>query len=329
MTQQALSQGIDAIRAGHIEEGARLLRIALKSEEVRGSMRALGWNWLAQTLTDPQDKLRCYNEALAADPQNEYARQHIEALLGQGLPPSAGASKAAPAPPSNVPEQQQTRRQPDVEVPPAQPSAPNIEQGQRAQAVDYNNYSPSQQQKPASQQSPQSFQQDPNAIYRTVGILDGPNGRGTGFFVTRNGLVATTRYVVGGARTITYELARGQRGSGQVVRSIPTLDLTLIHTGVTVRQTLPIISTPEIPDDAPLTAITHYGRVINGHKRATRSLIKQGWFPTTIDQLADSGGNPVFNKQNLLVGMLTHNANRTAPYVFGVSIHTIYEVVER
>ena len=71
------------------------------------------------------------------------------------------------------------------------------------------------------------------------------------------------------------------------------------------------------------------GNLCLGQKRATRSRVSAEWFPTTIAQVIDAGGNPVFDNQNTLVGMLTRNANRTSAYVFGLSIDTIYRHAEQ
>jgi hypothetical protein len=276
MPFRSLEQGIAAIQQGHQDEGARLLRIALKSEGLQGSLRATAYLWLAETRSDRQEKIKCYNDALAADPENEHARQRLAQLLA----PEAAAAPATPAPP---------------------------EEDQGGPAIQHN----------------------PNAAYRTVGIIDGPNGPGTGFFVSRDGLIATTRFVVGGAESITIELEPGRRLIGDVVRSYPEIDLTLIHTGLMTNRLLTAINTPHLPEHTALTAIAHNGRAMSGERRATRSIIKPEWFPTTIAQVADAGGCPIFNSGNLLVGMLTRNANRTSAYVFGLHISAIYERIER
>ncbi|NWG18157.1 MAG: hypothetical protein HXY41_16155, partial [Chloroflexi bacterium] len=52
------------------DEGARLLRIALRDTSVTGGIRAVACLWLAETVSDPQSKRAYYDEALAADPDN-------------------------------------------------------------------------------------------------------------------------------------------------------------------------------------------------------------------------------------------------------------------
>src|SRR5690606_4284328 len=64
-----------------------------------------------------------------------------------------------------------------------------------------------------------------NEAQRSVGIVGGPNGKGSGLFVTRDGLIATTRYVVGSEESLTIQLASGQTLAGRVLRAFPQFDL--------------------------------------------------------------------------------------------------------
>lgn len=320
MTYRNLQQGVNAIQQGNVEEGARLIKIALKSDEVQGAMRALGWIWLAETIQDREGKMRCYNEALTADPGNKHASERMALLMASTLPPTASQVTEAVkvAPPTDNPGQ-------------APPPSGMPGQAGPAQAVDYNNMGASsapQQQPPATPVTQMSTAS--GSVYRTIGIPDGVNGPGTGFLITRDGLMVTTRYVVGGMREITYELAPGQRYNAPVVRSFPEYDVAFISTGLQSSQLMPMTNTPHVPGNTPLTAYAHSGRVVSGTRRATKSEGKPEWLPTDIpeENLPDAGGNPVFNAQNMLIGMLTRNANRSAPYVFVLTLATIFQLLE-
>lgn len=317
MPFRSIEQGIAAIQQGNLDEGARLIRIALKSQEIQGSVRATAYLWLAETVQDPQGKIECYNQALAVDPNNQHARQRIAQLLSTGLP----SSQATP--------QQPAQPQPGYSA--QQPAQPTIQQqGFVPQYPAQQNPVPGMQ---STQQAQPSYGQqprhNPNTLYRTVGIYEGPNGPGTGIIITREGLVATTRFVVGGEQHVTVELEAGNRFAGQVVRAFPQIDLAFVHTGLSVNQLLPAAPTPVIMDNTPLVAVAHNGQVMQGQKRATKSQIKPEWFPTTIADMADAGGNPVFDNRNMLVGMLTNNANRSSAYVFGLNINVVYRHAEQ
>src|SRR5690606_22139852 len=100
-------------------------------------------------------------------------------------------------------------------------------------------------------------------VQRTVGIMGGPHGIGTGIFVTVNGLIATTRFVVGGEVNVKVELLDRRLIQGQVVRSFPEFDLALIKVNVQIPRLLISNPNPNLPDNLPIVAITHAGQVSN------------------------------------------------------------------
>jgi len=318
-----VEQGINAIRAGNLEEGARLLRIALKDPEVTGKMRAVALTWLAETSNDNNFKMDCYREAHTADPSNEDVNQRIAYLLSLPLP-------STPPMPPNVPAQSvPTMPTPTLTpLPPTMPNAPAY--GQVAQNTPPHGMSPTTGMTPLPSQTAQTpaAYGAGNAFFRTVGIQDGPNGPGTAFFVRQNGLLATSRSVIGGMETVTVALDTGRHVSGRVVRAFPEFDTALVQIELAVSNLLPISPMPTIPDEARLTAIAHNGKVIGGQKRATKRQLASHWFPTTINALADAGGNPVFDERNYLVGMLTKNASRSSGYLYGLHIAALLKCVE-
>ena len=287
MPFRSLEQGAAAIQQGKFIEGARLIRIALKSDQIQGELRATGFLWLAETTADTQQKLDYYTKAVEADPDNTEAQHRIAEMMAAGLP----------SPPS----------------------------GAEAWQVGGSLYIPTQ-----TGDSGTGPQPNPHSVLPAVGVLGGPNGPGTGFFVTQDGLLVTTRYVVGGQDQMRLLLGQGQSIVGQVVRAFPTLDLALIHTGLPINS-LPtmVAGASKLPPGTPLFVRFHNGRQLTGTHRGTRSRIPPEWFPTTIDQSYDAGGNPIFDSQNHLVGMLTRNCSRTSDYVFGLYIDVVFRCVER
>lgn len=352
MTYRILKLGIEAIQVGNMREGGRLVRIAIQSKDLTNAQRANGWAWLAHTLNDRQSKIRCYENALHLEPDNEYARDKLRELRAPPPPPpppyTPPPPDGMPTPPETIgdnpipsprPPSPQAQEQKPIETlseqrspysPPPQrrttwkPSktSDSARETQTATAVpvDYNNYTK------APPPTPGNGASKGGVHYRTVGIHDGPNGDATGFFMSRNGLVVTTRHAVGGSRHLRYTLADGTSEIAQVVRSWPEYDLAILHTGRAVDYLIPMANTPDIPDNAPLRAVAHGGGTVDGIKRGTRTQFNH-WFATTIDTLADAGGNPIFNEQGLLVGMLTANASASAPYYFGLHSAVIRRLV--
>lgn len=324
-----LEQGVQAIQGGMLEEGARLLRIALKEDQLAANLRAVALLWLAETQPDPKFKIECYRLASEADPSNQDVSQRLSYWLSQQLPTQQEPINPGYTQEHATPPQQAAQSSPPVQdttgsmpaVSPQQYSA-DATGNMRSVASPRPNTTPE-----AGGQygvNPPIYLED---VQRSVGILDGPNGRGTGIFVTREGLIATTRYITGGEEQLQIELMDGRIIPGQVVRSFPDLDISLIQVHVQLSRLLGILR-GEFPDNARFTAVPHAANGLSSAKRATRHQTAPHWFPTMINHLNDAGGNPVFNEENLLVGILTKNASRSNHYMYGFYIMKIYQCVE-
>ena len=98
MPHRSLELGITAIQAGSTVEGARLIRIALKSDKLADDLRAIAYLWLAEIEPDQQRKRALYGEALRVDPNNEEARARLARLMSAQLPPLSAATPAQTPP---------------------------------------------------------------------------------------------------------------------------------------------------------------------------------------------------------------------------------------
>lgn len=307
MSFRNVEQGITAIQAGNLDEGTRLLRIALKDPDVTGGIRAIACLWLAEITTDPQAKRAYYDAALAADPTNTEIRSRVEHWLAAQLP--------TPPPPTSVPTVTPPP-QPPVSVAPQPVFSPTPPQPTTLPGL-----------------SPQPFAaayvpaQPAAGQYRIVGVIGGPNGLGTGFFVSADGLLATTRYVVGGVERVTIELEAGYQVPGLVLRAYPELDLAFVYVQQIAGALMPVTPSPRIPEETPLTATSYRGETVQGYLRTTKRILAPHWFPTTITAPLDAGGSPVFDDSRYLVGMLTRNASASSPNLYGIHISAILTLV--
>ncbi len=308
MPFRSMEQGIAAVQAGNLTEGARLLRIALKSDVLTGSLRATACLWLAETNPDAEFKRTCYQDALAADPDNQDAKQRLAALLASQLPPTP-----APPPPSVY--------TPPPATPSYTPPAATPGTGPLVTPSTVPGTGPLAPTQPAA-----GMVQPPS--HRIAGVIGGPNGPGTAFFVMREGLLATTRYVVGGVEHLTLELENRRQLLGRVVRTFPEVDLAFIHVEQQVADLMPMTPLPQVPDHARLRAVSYSGQAASGKKRATKRILAAHWFPTDIRKLPDAGGNPVFDENHYLLGMLTKDIDRSSGCVYGLHITAIYRFVE-
>ena len=363
MPFRSMEQGIEAIRAGNHEEGARLLRIALRSEKLNGKVRAVAYVWLAETQTSRAFKIECLEKAMEADPGNQKIAQRMANLMelpenpannhlpGTGPLGDTGSQQAQPGTgplnpqwgdtgpqgarsgtgplhrlPGTGPLQQRRPGtgplRPPSDSQPLNPYDPPPMQSETQRIQQQQHY-----QNPYGTPEPQTFNQ--NFTYRTVGIMGGPNGPGTGFFVTRDGLLATTRYVTGGMTHVMVNLDQNLQLTGKVVRSYPAYDLALIRVGTSVDSLLTISAQRRLPENLPLTAYAHQSTPMRGQRRATKRNLPPHWIPTTITKLTDAGGNPVFDDSNYLLGMLTKNASRTSEYLYALHVAKVHEMVQQ
>jgi len=290
MNYRSIELGINAIQAGNLEEGARLLRIAVKSSELTPQLRAVAYLWLAETQADPQHKRACYNEALVADPGNEDAQQRLTRLLAAQLPPM----------PDTLPEETPSEPVPVIRTQQVAPPSPPPYNPQAA--------------------APYTT----NIGEHIVGVYNGPNGPGSGFFVApQAGLLATTRFVAGGMERLTIETQPGRQISGYVVRSYPDVDLAFIRVEYGPGTILPVTPLPRVPDNAPLLVAPYQRPIVNGTQRATKRTLAAHWVPTDFTAWADAGGAPLFDSNYYLVGMATQNTARNSGHYFVLHIAAI------
>lgn len=158
-----------------------------------------------------------------------------------------------------------------------------------------------------------------------VGITDAFGGSATGFFISDDGWIATTRRAVGSLENVTVALADGQQLTGRVMRSFPEYDLAFVQVSHEVDRLLPTVDSRPY-SEMPLRAIRHDGEIINGQSRETQRKIRDAWLPTSFIGMFGDGGEPLLNERDQLVGMLTRNTSGVAGYYFGLFIHTIREL---
>jgi len=275
MPLRTLQLGIDAIQAGSSSEGARLIRIALKHDDLPADMKAIALMWLAETQPDPIRKRDYYHQAVAADPTNADARTRLTRLMSPGAASTPSAPAAATAQPA--------ARQP-------------------GQAV--------------------------NLAEHVASVVGGTRGAGTGFFVSQDGLIATTRRVTGAKERLTIDLHDGRQLAGTVMRSYPELDLSLIHVDASPPFLMPIVPEPRVADETPLFAFHYTGEAVRGSQRPTQRVLAAHWIPTTIKQIKDEGGGPLIDERGMLAGMITKNTSQTSEYYYALSIHAIRACVD-
>lgn len=163
-------------------------------------------------------------------------------------------------------------------------------------------------------------------VTRTVGI----NGTqtGTGFFISKDGYIATTRRLIRGLEKVTVDIAKQGSYEGRIIYANTSIDLALVKIDVAITQLAPFTMQSYVPENINLIAYPYEGRVLQGRCRSTKRNISGEWIPTTFTQLVDGGGNPIFNEQQQLVGMLTHISGRSSDHLFGIHIKKILDELQ-
>jgi hypothetical protein len=342
MTIQIIRQGMESMAAGQVEQGERLLLIGLRSPEVTGQWRAAACLWLANLYQD-QRKGQYLAEAQQADPTNPEVLRQVQLYYDAINPPPPPVPPPVPQGSTPVlgqgggqypPQQPQWGNQPTVPIQPQPPWAAGV------QSI----HAPPVQQPPAAPAfggainpgaqgaiptPPRPITPEPPRRYHACAVIGGPNGPGSAFFIAREGLLVTTRYVVGGMETVMIELGETrQQVTGRVLRSFPQYDLAFIYVEMLVEELMPITPLPAVPDNTPLIVMSWNGTVVRGIRRPTRRTLGPQWFPTDITEPPDAGGCPIMDDRQYLMGMLTRNTTSNSNHCYGLHIAAIRQCLE-
>ena len=113
-----------------------------------------------------------------------------------------------------------------------------------------------------------------------------------------------------------------------MLRAFPLYDLALIKVPVQVVTLHPVAQMPIMAENLPLTVLAHPGEVLRTARRESREQQPPQWFPTLLNRLQDAGGDPIFDPQNALIGMMTRNASRSTGYFHGLHINAVFQCVQ-
>lgn len=286
MSIRTLQQAIALIQSGDNVEGARLMRLALQSDELQPAERAMGLMWLASTTNDLGEQIAIYRQAVELQPNDNRIRERLNKLLRAAQPPS-------------MPDDRGSGSAGGVGPPPSMPDQP-----------------------------PGPAPVNPGTW--VVRISGGSNNIGSGFFLRRDGLIVTTRFVVGAQPEVGVTINRHQL-RGQVLRSFPQYDVALIGVNAQPQQMLQP-ATDLLEPGMPLMVLFHDGEPLYNQHRVTQNQEPSGWI-TTMIKLSDmrgAGGGPILNPSSRrLIGMITRNTRRSNSFVYGIHISVINHCLQQ
>ena len=144
-----------------------------------------------------------------------------------------------------------------------------------------------------------------------VGIDGGANGLASAAFIGVDGLVATISYAVGGAARVAVHIRGEQELKGAVVRRYPRHDLALISTPIRLARKPAIAPPATAASSLAFSAYSAAGTQLRGHAKDADRAPAVDWLATDIHpiQIPDAGGNPLYDGQGQLIGLLTRNCD--------------------
>ncbi len=144
-----------------------------------------------------------------------------------------------------------------------------------------------------------------------IGIVGGLNGPASGVFVDDGSLIATTSYAIGSAERVTVTLDTERHLAGQVVRRFPPYDLALVDVPLRIARGPTAVPASMIAENSAFIALGYGGARLRGAFAQLNSVRARHWLRTTIPpvQMPDAGGNPLFDENGQLLGLLTRNVD--------------------
>ena len=146
---------------------------------------------------------------------------------------------------------------------------------------------------------------------RVVGVDGGANGLSSAAFIGDDGLLATTSYAVGGALQVAVHIADEAAMRGDIVRRYPQHDLALIATPLRLARKPAIAPPGSNGVNMPVTAYSDTGARLRGQLTRSDPDLPAQWLATNLYliQLPDAGGNPLYDAQGQVIGLLTRNSD--------------------
>jgi regulator of sirC expression with transglutaminase-like and TPR domain len=159
-------------------------------------------------------------------------------------------------------------------------------------------------------------------------------GVGTGFFISTNGLVATSLHVIGEGRPISLRMADGSTRAILGIHAWDAhADLAILRAAITNSIPLRLASGQEIPQGTPVVAIGHplglADSVVEGVVSARREMEGVEMLQLAIPVEPGNSGGPVVDRTGQVQGIVNAKSALTRNLGFATSVSLLQALIKR
>jgi regulator of sirC expression with transglutaminase-like and TPR domain len=161
-----------------------------------------------------------------------------------------------------------------------------------------------------------------------------PQGLGTGFVVSADGLIATNLHVLGEARPISVQLADGKRHDVTAVHaSDRTLDLALVRIAARALKPLPLGDSDKLKLGQAVVALGNprgleYS-VVGGVVSGRRTIGGRSMIQLAIPVEPGNSGGPLLDRQGRVQGILTLKSLQNANIAFAMPVNALKPLLQK
>ena len=172
------------------------------------------------------------------------------------------------------------------------------------------------------------------AVIRQLGRDGSVRGQGTGFVVSKDGLVATNLHVVGEARPVSVELSNGTKHDVAGVHAWDRkADLAILKIDAADLAVLPLGDSDIVKQGDPIVAMGNPEGLdfsfVNGVISAVREMDSGPMFQLAMPIEQGNSGSPVVDSEGKAVGVITMKSLRTENLGFAVPVNKLRALLDQ
>jgi serine protease Do len=174
----------------------------------------------------------------------------------------------------------------------------------------------------------------PSLVKVTQMGRDGVEGVGSGFVISKDGLIATNMHVVGQGRRLQVEMSDGQTHEVQAVHASDYhLDLAILRVQATDLKPLVLGDSEAVQQGEPIVGMGNPAgltfSVVQGVVSAIREVEKQPMIQVAMPIERGNSGGPLLDRKGRVLGILTLKSLRTENLGFATPVNNLKKLMEK